>query len=146
MWLVPHFLALDVAGAATQLFQRQRRSIYQAQSNPVFDRDARGRLRFGTARSSTRARRRAALVRAIRAGHAFFNLPTWTSACATPPSCPSSACRRPRCWRRRAWRALNMVVQPVVAEMLPGGQGWRVRFMPPWTDWPSDDPVADAAR
>ena len=29
MWLVPHFMALDVAGAATQLFQKQqsRRSI-----------------------------------------------------------------------------------------------------------------------
>ena len=24
-----------------------------------------------------------------------------------------------------------MVVQPVVAEMLPGGQGYRVRFLPP---------------
>jgi KDO2-lipid IV(A) lauroyltransferase len=39
-----------------------------------------------------------------------------------------------------------MVVQPVVAEILPRGQGWRVRFLPPWTDWPTDDPVADAAR
>ena len=42
MWLVPHFLALDVAGAAMQLFQsRPVASIYQAQSDPVFDvRDA----------------------------------------------------------------------------------------------------------
>ena len=39
-----------------------------------------------------------------------------------------------------------MVVQPVVGELLPGGQGWRVRFLPPWTDWPTDDPVADARR
>ena len=44
----------------------------------------------------------------------------------------------------RMARALNMVVQPVVATMLPGGQGYRVRFMPPWADWPSDDPLADA--
>ena len=33
-------------------------------------------------------------------------------------------------------RALDMVVQPVLAEMLPGGQGYRVDFLPPWTDWP----------
>ena len=33
----------------------------------------------------------------------------------------------------RMARALDMVVQPVVAEMLPGGQGYRVRFLPPWT-------------
>ena len=38
MWLVPHFMALDVAGVAMQLFQsRPGASIYQAQSNPVFD-------------------------------------------------------------------------------------------------------------
>jgi Kdo2-lipid IVA lauroyltransferase/acyltransferase len=46
----------------------------------------------------------------------------------------------------RLARSLNMVVQPVVAEILPGGQGWRVRFLPPWDDWPSSDELADAAR
>jgi Kdo2-lipid IVA lauroyltransferase/acyltransferase len=46
----------------------------------------------------------------------------------------------------RMARSLNMVVQPVVAEILPGGQGWRVRFLPAWTDWPSDDAEADARR
>ena len=44
----------------------------------------------------------------------------------------------------RLARALDMIVQPVVAEMLPGGQGYLVRYEPPWTDFPSDDPVADA--
>jgi KDO2-lipid IV(A) lauroyltransferase len=39
-----------------------------------------------------------------------------------------------------------MQVQPVVAEFLPGGQGWKVRFLPPWTDWPTDDAEADARR
>jgi KDO2-lipid IV(A) lauroyltransferase len=43
-------------------------------------------------------------------------------------------------------RALNMIVQPVVAEILPGGQGYRVRYEEPWADFPSDDAVADAAR
>jgi Kdo2-lipid IVA lauroyltransferase/acyltransferase len=34
MWLVPHFVALDVAGASTQLFQKRLvGSIYQRQSN-----------------------------------------------------------------------------------------------------------------
>ena len=28
--------------------------------------------------------------------------------------------------------------------MLPGGRGYRVRFLPPWQHWPSDDAVADA--
>jgi len=43
-------------------------------------------------------------------------------------------------------RSLKMSVQPVVTEILPGGRGYRVRFGPPWTDWPTDDPVADARR
>lgn len=43
-------------------------------------------------------------------------------------------------------RSLGMVVQPVIAEMLPGGQGYRVRFMEPWTDFPGDDDEAAARR
>jgi KDO2-lipid IV(A) lauroyltransferase len=39
-----------------------------------------------------------------------------------------------------------MVVQPVLTEILPRGQGYRVRFLPPWTDWPSDDALADTCR
>jgi KDO2-lipid IV(A) lauroyltransferase len=37
-------------------------------------------------------------------------------------------------------------VQPVLAEALPGGRGWRIRFEPPWDDWPTDDPLADTRR
>jgi KDO2-lipid IV(A) lauroyltransferase len=39
-----------------------------------------------------------------------------------------------------------MVVQPVVAEILPGGAGYVVRYEEPWTDFPTADAVADAAR
>jgi KDO2-lipid IV(A) lauroyltransferase len=42
-------------------------------------------------------------------------------------------------------RLLGMTVQPVIAEMLPGSQGYRVRFLEPWTDFPTDDPLADTA-
>jgi hypothetical protein len=33
-----------------------------------------------------------------------------------------------------------------LAEVLPGGQGYRVRFLEPWTDFPTDDALADTAR
>ena len=45
----------------------------------------------------------------------------------------------------RLARALNMIVQPVLADILPGGAGYRVRFMPAWEHFPSDDPIADTA-
>ena len=149
MWLVPHFVALDVAGAATQLFQRGKvASIYQAQSNAVFDQAMRrGRLRFGLAEIFARSERALPLVRAIKRGHAFFNLPDMdfgAKDAAFVPffGVPAATLLAPA----RMARSLGMLVQPVVAEMLPGGQGYRVRFLPPWDDFPGDDDVAAARR
>ena len=147
MWLVPHFMGLDVAGVAVLLFQNQYAcSMYQQQSNPVMDSIIRkGRLRFGEkAEIFPRSDKALPLIRAIRKGHAFFNLPDMDfgerDAAFVPFfGVPAATLLAPS----RMARALNMVVQPVVAEMLPGGQGYRVRFGEPFTTFPSDDPVAD---
>ena len=149
MWLVPHFLALDVAGAATQLFQtRTVGSIYQAQSNPDFDAAIKaGRLRFGNAVIFPRSDSAKPLMRAVKAGNAFFNLPDMdfgAKDAAFVPffGVPAATLLAPS----RMARALNMVVQPVVVEFLPGGQGYRVRFLEPWTDFPTADAEADTLR
>ena len=148
MWLVPHFVALDVAGVATQLFQRQQvASIYQRQSDPVMDAAIRrGRLRFDQGEVFPRHESAKPLIRAIRRGWAFFNLPDMDfglrDAAFVPFfGVPAATLLAPS----RMARALGMVVQPVVAEALPGGAGWRVRFLPPWSDFPSDDALADTA-
>ena len=75
MWLVPHFLGVDVAGMATQIFQKHRGfDVYAPQSNEVLDKALlRGRSRFGTADFYTRQDGARPIVRAIRQGHAFFN-------------------------------------------------------------------------
>ena len=39
-----------------------------------------------------------------------------------------------------------MVVQPVIAEMLPGGEGYRRALRAAWHDFPTDDAVADTRR
>ncbi|WP_028999580.1 LpxL/LpxP family acyltransferase [Azohydromonas australica] len=149
MWLVPHFVGLDVAGVATQLFQKQKvGSIYQAQSNPVWDAEIRkGRLRFNQGEVFARSERALPLVRAIRRGWAFFNLPDMDfgiqDAAFVPFfDVPAATLLAPS----KMARSLNMVVQPVVAEMLPGGQGYKVKFLPAWDDWPTEDAQADAAR
>jgi KDO2-lipid IV(A) lauroyltransferase len=149
MWLVPHFMALDVAGVATQLFQKKQvGSIYQKQSNPVFDAAMRrGRLRFDQGEVYSRHERALPLVRAIKRGWAFFNLPDMDfgrkDAAFVPFfGVPAATLLAPS----KMARSLDMVVQPVVAEALPGGAGYRVRFLDAWTDWPTDDPVADAVR
>lgn len=151
MWLVPHFMGLDVAGVASQLHQRRPiASIYQVQSNPVVDAAMRrARLRLAPERTTLFARSETArpLVKAVRAGAGFFNLPDMDfggrdSAFVPFFGVPAATLVAPS----RMARSLGMTVQPVVARMLPGGQGYVVRFLPPWTDFPSDDPVADTRR
>ncbi|MEO8060694.1 MAG: lipid A biosynthesis acyltransferase [Burkholderiales bacterium] len=148
MWLVPHFMALDVAGVSVLLFQsRKVVSMYQEQSNPQVDAAIRrGRLRLGNAEIFPRADSAKPLLRAIRRGDAFFNLPDMDfgerDAAYVPFfNVPAATLLAPS----RLARALNMVVQPVVAEALPGGQGYRVRFLPAWENFPSADALTDTA-
>lgn len=149
MWLVPHFIGMDVAGTASQLFQRRQvATIYQTQSNAVFDAAIRrGRLRFGQGDVFSRHDSALPLVRAIKRGMIFFNLPDMDFGLRDAAFVPffdvqASTLLAPS----RMARSLKMAVQPVVTEMLPGGQGYVVRFGDPWTDWPTDDPEADARR
>ncbi len=132
MWLVPHFMALDVAGVATQLFQSKWvASIYQQQSDAVMDAAIRrGRLRFGQGEVFPRSDSAQAAVARHPAGAAFFNLPDMDfgerDAAFVPFfGVPAATLLAPS----RMARAMDMVVQPVVAHMLPGGQGYRVRFL-----------------
>ena len=149
MWLVPHFMALEVAAAAVQLFQTRRgATIYQAQSNPIFDAAVRaGRQRFGGSELFSRQDSAKPLIRAIRQqGLGFFNLPDMDfgikDAAFVPFfGVPAATLLAPS----RMARLLGMTVQPVIAEMRDDG-GWRVRFLPPLTNWPTDDALADTLR
>jgi KDO2-lipid IV(A) lauroyltransferase len=148
MWLVPHFVGLEVAGAAVQLFQRTPGiDIYQPQRSKVFDAALkRGRLRFGGGEAHPRGVSIRLLMKRIKEGRAFFNMPDQDfgpkDADFVPffgiPACTLLA-------PSRMARLMGMAVQPVVVTLLPGGQGWRVRFHDAWSAWPTDDAVADAA-
>jgi len=148
MWLVPHFVGLDVVAAASRLWVSRRAcSIYQTQSNAVFDRAVRrGRDRFGNTRLYSRRETAKPLLRAIKEGDVFFNLPDMDfglkdSAFVPFFGVPACTLLTPS----RMARLLAMTVQPVIAEMLPGSQGYCVRFLEPWTDFPTDDTLADTA-
>jgi KDO2-lipid IV(A) lauroyltransferase len=149
MWLVPHFMALEAAATAVQLFQQRRgATIYQRQSNRVFDAAVRaGRERFGDSVLFARQDSAKPLIRALRDQKlGFFNLPDMDfgrkdSEFVPFFGVPAATIVAPA----RMAKMLGMVVQPVVAEMREGG-GWRVVFHPPWTGWPSDDAIADTLR
>jgi Kdo2-lipid IVA lauroyltransferase/acyltransferase len=149
MWIVPHFLGLEVAAAAGQLFQsRTGVNIYQAQSSSYFDKVLKeGRLRFGRAEAHQRGVSIRHVIKRIKEGAPFFNMPDQDfgrkdSAFVPFFGVPAATLLAPS----RMARALDMIVQPVVVDVLPGGQGYRVHFMPPFEDWPTDDPLTDTAR
>ena len=149
MWLCPHFVGLDVAAAAVLLCQpRPAASIYQTQSNPVIDAAMRhGRLRLGNAEIFPRSDSVKPLFRAVKQGRAFFNLPDMDfgarDAAFVPFfGVPAATLLAPS----RLARMLNMVVQPVMAELLPGGQGYKVHFLPPLDNFPTDDAEDDTRR
>jgi len=149
MWLCPHFVGLDVAGAAILLCQpRPGASMYQAQSNPLLDKlMKRGRLRLGDAEIFPRSDSIKPLLRAIKAGRGFFNLPDMDFGMQDAAFVPFYGVQAATLLApSRMARMLNMVVQPVIAELKPGGRGWTVRFMPPLEQFPTPDALADTTR
>ena len=149
MWVVPHFLGLEAAGTASQLHQKRLvTAFYQRQTNPVFDKAIRrGRTRFGQGHVHTRHDNALKLLRDIRSGHVFFNLPDMDFGLKDGDfieffGIPAATLLAPA----RMARSLRMTVQPVTVRMLPGGQGYRVSFLPPWLDFPGQDTDHQAAR
>jgi Kdo2-lipid IVA lauroyltransferase/acyltransferase len=83
----------------------------------------------------------------VKQGRGFFNLPDMDfgrqdSAFVPFFGVPAATLLAPS----RLARMLNMVVQPVIAEMLPGGRGYKVHFMPPLDNFPTADTEADTLR
>jgi Kdo2-lipid IVA lauroyltransferase/acyltransferase len=146
MWLVPHFVGLEVAGVAVQLFQKTLGiDIYRQQRSPAFDAALKkGRLRFGGGEAFPRTVSIRVLMKRIREGRAFFNMPDQDFGpkdSAFVPFFGVDTCTLLA--PSRMAKLMNMAVQPVLVSILPGGQGWRVRFLDPLPGWPTDDPLAD---
>jgi KDO2-lipid IV(A) lauroyltransferase len=122
---------MDVAGMATQLFQKRAAGHHLpgAEQPGVRPRHPPRPAALRPGRGVLAPRQALPLVRAIKRGFIFFNLPDMDfglrDAAFVPFfGVPAATLLAPS----RMARSLNMVVQPVVAEILPGGQGYRVRF------------------
>lgn len=142
----PHFVGLDAGWTAlTQQLPRHFTTIYTDQSDKVIDAwILAGRRRFGSARLFGRIEGVKTIVAALRAGEPLYLLPDmnfgpeesvfvpfYGVAAATVPSLSRFA---------RLGRAK---VVPVLTRMTRSG--YEVEIMPPWSDFPSDDVVADTA-
>ncbi len=142
----PHFLGMDAgATALSQQVPRQFNTIVTPQRDPIVDAwISKGRRRFGNARLFTRFDGTKTIVASLRAGEPLYLLPDMNFGpqesifvpfygvqAATVPSLSRFA---------RLGRAK---VVPVITCLTP--QGYETRVLPAWTDFPSDDPVADTA-
>ncbi|MCL2635890.1 MAG: lysophospholipid acyltransferase family protein [Betaproteobacteria bacterium] len=145
--LAPHFLGLEAGGVAAAM-RYDGVSIYAAQRNPVFNHLLlRGRHRFGDQQLLSRQDGARATVKAMKSGRPFYYLPDLNARrreavfvpffgipAATITGLPRLA------------RAAGAAVVPFVTRMLPGGAGYRVEIGEAWTDYPTDDVLADTAR
>ncbi|MBV8380945.1 MAG: lipid A biosynthesis acyltransferase [Paucibacter sp.] len=148
MWLTPHFAGLEWAGPLLMLEQScPGISIYQRQSNPVFDEELkRSRSRFGRVELVSRHDGIRQVLRRIREGWVFMNLPDMDfglkDAAFVPFfGVPAATLLAPA----RMAASLDMVVQPIIVTILPGGRGYQVEACAPLQGYPSGDAAADAA-
>lgn len=147
IWLAPHFVGLDMGGVRLTM-DRQIASIYAPAKDPVSDKYMRhGRTRFSNIVLIDRNEGIKPTIKAIKSGLPFYYLPDqdhgrhnavfvpfFGVSAATVSALPRLA------------KLTNAQIVPVITRQLPGGQGYRVRFYPPWENYPSDDLDADVAR
>ena len=143
---LPHFVGLDAAWAGVALaVPRLSTTIYTDQSNKLVDEwILRGRQRFGHLRLFGRIDGVKPIVAALREGQPLYLLPDmdfgpgdsvfvpfYGLPTATVPSLSRFA---------RLGRAKVLPLLPRIT-----ATGYEVQVLPAWTDFPTDDPVADTA-
>ncbi len=147
IWLAPHFVGLDMGGVRLTM-DRQIASIYAPAKDAVSDKYMRhGRTRFSNIVLIARNEGIKSTIKTIKSGLPFYYLPDQDhgrhNAVFVPffgvPAATVSALPR-------LARLTNAQIIPVITRQLPGGQGYRVRFYPPWDNYPSGDLDADVAR
>lgn len=145
--LCPHFVCLDVAGAATAM-EINASSMYVQQKNAVFDKLLRdGRSRFKAQKLFTRQDGIKPIIRALRDKLPYFMLPDMDfgekDAEFVPffgiPAATLTA-------TARIAAATGAQIIPVIATFLPNYRGWRITYYPAWEDYPGEDITAATQR
>jgi KDO2-lipid IV(A) lauroyltransferase len=147
IWLAPHFVGLDMGGVRLTMDQTIV-SMYARARNPVSDKFMRhGRTRFSNIVLIERHEGIKATLQAIKRGLPFYYLPDQDHGRRNAVFVPffgipaATVAALPR-----LARLTGAQVVPVVTRQLSGGRGYRVRFYPPWDNFPSDNLEADVAR
>lgn len=145
--LCPHFVCLDVAGAAIAM-ETSASSMYVQQKNAAFDQVLRqGRARFRPVKLFTRQDGIKPILRALRDRLPYFMLPDmdfgekdaeFVPFFGIPAATLTAAAR--------IAASTGAQVMPVIATFLPDYQGWQVKFYPAWDNYPGHDMVEATRR
>lgn len=141
--LVPHFVGLELGGAAFTGLVHSGVYMYQRIRDPVVDwRVRRARRQYGSL-SIERSDDLRGLVREMRRGTPFFYLPDQDGGRRGifAPFCGVPASTIPMLGRFAA--LTGAVVIPTFARFLPWGRGLELTFDPPLEHFPTADLLAD---
>ncbi|AGA89272.1 Lauroyl/myristoyl acyltransferase [Thioflavicoccus mobilis 8321] len=144
--LVPHFIGLELGGAAFTALVDAGAYMYQKIRNPVMEWQVkRARTRFGSVSIERHGDLRS-MLRVIKAGTPFFYLPDQDGGRRGifVPFCGVAASTVPMLGRFAA--LTGAVVILTIPRFLPWGRGLELTFDPPLEPFPSGDPAADAAQ
>jgi KDO2-lipid IV(A) lauroyltransferase len=145
--LAPHFIGLDMGGI--RLVTEYRLStIYSRQKSDAAEAILmHGRMRFGNSTLFARQDGIRPMITSLKAGQPFYYLPDMDLGARDSVFAPFFNVQTATITAlSRIARLTRGIVIPCVTRQLPGTAGYVVRFYPPWNDFPSDDPVADAHR
>ena len=147
IWLVPHFVGLDMGGLRMACEYRVA-SMYSRQKNPTVDALLyRGRTRFEMPELVSRQEGIRPLVRVIRKGLPFYYLPDMDFGRRDSIFVPFFGVPTATITGlARVARVAGATVVPFVTRQLPGAGGYVVRFYPAWENYPTDDLEADVRR
>jgi len=146
--LAPHFIGLDMGGARMATDRsRKYLSMYRKARDPLLEYLFQRRARFENSIIIERSAGLKPIIRYLREGRPFYYLPDQDmgerSSVFVPffgiPAATVTAVSR-------IAQATNSVVMPCITRIVPDTFGYEVRLYPPLENFPTDDPVADAAR
>jgi KDO2-lipid IV(A) lauroyltransferase len=145
--LAPHFVGLDM-GAARLMQEFDIVSIYARQKNEVFDAVLyAGRMRFGRVTLLSRQHGVRPALRAMQAGRPFYYLPDMDYGQRDTIFVPFFGNEAATITGvSRLARLAGARVLPCITRMLPRGEGYVVRFLPAWEDYPGASIEADTRR
>lgn len=141
--LAPHFIGLDMGGVRLSI-EMPCVSMYRKARDPLLEYLFQRRGRFGAVVVKRMASLRP-ILRLIREGRPFYYLPDQDMGALASVFVPFFGIPAATVTTlSRIAKTTNAVVIPCIARILPHGRGYEVRVHPPFQNFPTDDPVADA--